>query len=113
MQQADEFGLDVYKDFQKVAYTKCNAVLENICEDFEECDEYANFIISIDDSKIDYLKNAIYDALAEANDEVTNNGTIYSAYNYSKLDGATLFVEYINFDGLCDDYYEEIELEEV
>lgn len=109
----DRVAESIYKDFQEVAYTICSAALENNCAIVEDTDGKSEFIVSVSKDNISDLKNALHKALDNANNAITDHGTISTSWQCKELDNATLFVEYINFANIYDSYDDSIEIEEI
>lgn len=109
--QNPEFRDKLYAEYRKLALAECKSVIENNCNIIDEIidDGYHSFIVEIDDSEIDTLKQDIINAALKANAKVTDNGTIESVYRYDKLNNKVLFKLYINFDQIC----EQVEIEEI
>lgn len=110
---ADKVAESIYKDFQEVAYTICSAALEDNDTTVEDTDGKSEFIVSVNEDNISDLKNALYKALDNANNAITDNGTISISWQCRELDNVTLFVEYINFVDIYDRSDDTIEIEEI
>lgn len=113
VESANEFVESIYKDFQEVAYSICNAALENNCDIIEDIDGKSEFIVSIDEDSINDLENELYKALDTANNAITDNGTISISWQCKELDNVTLFAECVNFEDIYDSSNYVIEIEEI